>query len=90
MKELLAHTTLSRRALERRFSRNLGRSLHDEIVQARMERAQRLLRETLLPVTQVAAQVGYANYAGFSVAFRKQTGRSALDYRRQISAVNET
>ena len=48
-----------------------------------------LLRETLLPVTQVAAQVGYANYAVFSVAFRRQMGMSALAYRRQVSAVEE-
>ena len=89
VKEVLPQTALSRSAIERRFEKHLGHSLHDEIVLARMERAQRLLRETLLPVTQVAAQVGYANYAVFSVAFRRQMGMSALDYRRQVSAVDE-
>lgn len=89
VKEVLPHTALSRSALERRFEKHLGHSLHDEIVQARMERAQRLLRETLLPVTQVAAQSGYANYAVFSVAFRRHTGVRALDYRRRIAAVAE-
>lgn len=83
VKEVLAFSALSRSALERRFQKHLSHSLHDEIVLARMERAQRLLRETLLPATQVAAQSGYANYAVFSVAFRKHTGMTALKYRQQ-------
>ena len=83
VKELLAHTPLSRRALERRFEKHLGHTLHDEIVLAHMERAKRLLRETPLPATQVAEQSGFANYAVFSVAFRKHTGMTALAYRQQ-------
>jgi LacI family transcriptional regulator len=83
VKELLTHTPLCRSAIEQRFKRHLGRSLHDDIVLARMERAQRLLRETAMPVTQVAAQSGYANYAVFSVAFLKHAGMRALDYRRR-------
>ena len=83
VKELLDRTPLSRRVLERRFQKHLGHSLHDEIVLARMERAQRLLRETVMPVTKVAALSGYANYAVFSVAFLKHTGLRALEYRRR-------
>ena len=86
VKELLAQTPLSRRVLERRFQKHLGHSLHDEIVLAHMERAQRLLRETAMPVTQVALLSGYANYAVFSVAFRKHTGMTALEYRQQGTA----
>jgi LacI family transcriptional regulator len=89
VKELLTHTPLSRSALERRFERHLAHSLHDEIVLAHMERAQRLLRETLLPVTKVAALSGYANYAVFSGAFRKHTGGRALEYRQQGVASKE-
>jgi len=83
VKELLDQTPLSRRVLERRFQKHLGHSLHDEIVLAHMERAQQLLRETAMPVVQVAALSGYANYAVFSAAFRKHTGMTALKYRQQ-------
>jgi len=89
IKELLAHTALSRRTLERRFERHMDHSLHDEIVSMRMKQAQRLLRETTLPATQVAAQSGYGNYTVFSVAFRKHTGMSALEYRQQGMAAEE-
>jgi len=83
VKELLAHTPFSRGTLEQRFEKHLGHSVHSEIVLAHMERARRLLRETLLPVAEVATQSGYANYAVFSVAFRKHTGMRATDYRLQ-------
>jgi len=83
IKELLAHETHSRRTLERRFERHMDHSLHDEIVSMRMERAQRLLRKTPLPVTHVAAQSGYANYKVFAGVFRKHTGMSAMEYRQQ-------
>jgi len=83
VKELLEHTTLSRRMLDWRFQKHLGHSLHDEIVLAHMEQAQQLLQETETPVTKVAALSGYANYAVFSVAFRKHTGMSAMEYRQQ-------
>jgi LacI family transcriptional regulator len=86
VKELLAQTHLARRVLERRFQKHLGHSLHDEIVLAHMERAQRLLQETLMPVTQVAALSGYVNYAVFSVAFHKHTGMTARAYRQQGAA----
>ncbi len=83
VKELLAHATLSRRALERRFEHRMGHSLHDEIVMARMSTAERLLRQTTLPATQVAQQSGYASYAVFATAFLKHTGLTALAFRRQ-------
>lgn len=83
VKELVGMSSLTRRVLERRFRKHVGHSPHEDIVLARIERAQRLLRETLMPVTRVAAQCGYANYSVFSVAFRKHAGMSALEYRRR-------
>ena len=86
VKELLAAGQLSRRALERRFRQTVGHSLHDEIVRERIARSQRLLRMTALSTKEVAAQCGYANYAVFSVAFRRQTGLTATAFRRQCAA----
>ncbi len=87
VKELLSHVKISRRALERRFEKQLGHTLHDEIVQAHMERAMQLLKRTLLPIRLVAEQSGYSSYAVFSVAFRQHTGMSAMEYRRQNMSV---
>jgi len=83
VKELIAPARLSRRAIERRFLRLMGHSLHDELVAARMAVARRLLRQTALPAAQVARKAGYANYAVFAAAFRRHAGMTSIAYRRQ-------
>ena len=42
-----------------------------------------LLRETKMSVVDVALEVGYANPGYFSQLFRRETGLSPSDYRRQ-------
>ncbi len=47
--DVVEQARVSRRTLERQFSRALGRSISSEIAQCRLERAKRLLLETDLP-----------------------------------------
>ena len=47
-----------------------------------MERAERLLANTDLPVGQIAQIVGYQNPSRFAEIFRRNTGRSPAEYRR--------
>jgi AraC family transcriptional regulator len=48
-----------------------------------MEEARRLLRETKMNVVDVALEVGYTNPSHFAQLFRRETGLSPSDYRRQ-------
>jgi AraC-like DNA-binding protein len=52
-------------------------------VQARLQRAQRLLRETTLAVGEVADRLGYCNIYFFSRQFKQFTHLSPLQYRRK-------
>ncbi|HEX8089322.1 MAG TPA: helix-turn-helix transcriptional regulator, partial [Blastocatellia bacterium] len=52
-------------------------------INLRMEEARRLLRETKMSVIDVALEVGYANPSHFARLFRRETGLSPSDYRRQ-------
>ncbi len=52
-------------------------------INLRMEEAKRLLRETKKSVVDVALDVGYANPSHFAQLFRRETGLSPSDYRRQ-------
>ena len=63
----------------------LGRSLFDEATQdiCSFKALRRLLRETQLSVVTVANEVGYSNPSHFAPVFRKHTGLSPSDYRRQ-------
>ena len=48
-----------------------------------METAKRQLRETKQSVVEIALDVGYANPSHFARFFRRETGLTSSDYRRQ-------
>jgi len=48
-----------------------------------MDAARKLLRETKKSVLDVALDIGYSNPSNFAQLFRRETGLSPSDYRRQ-------
>jgi len=54
VRDVVAASGLSRRTLEIRFQKAIGRSVHDEIQRVHLDRAKRFLRETKLPVARIA------------------------------------
>ncbi len=63
------------------FRQTLGVAPHHYVLLRRVERARQLLRETNLPITEIAHQVGYSNPGNFSVAFHRLTGCSPRNFR---------
>ncbi len=74
---------LSRRTVERRFLAGIGRTPADEIRLVRVERAKGLLRDTDLPVAEVARRSGYASSTRLGEAMRLRLGVAPTAYRRQ-------
>ena len=82
--DVVRHAGLSRRALERRFLQVLGRTPAYEIRRVHLERARYLLRETELPIPNVAEASGFGSPEYFTYAFKSEMGRTPLDYRKMI------
>ena len=80
--QILEHLSISRRTLEMRFRRAFGRSLHDEIRRQQIERARQLLRETDLPIGEVAWRSGFCDRIQFGRIFSAETGTSPTGYRQ--------
>ncbi|MBP3633989.1 MAG: PocR ligand-binding domain-containing protein [Oscillospiraceae bacterium] len=59
----------------------LGCGIAEYIRRRRIFHARNLLRESTMPVTEVAYAVGFTDYNHFSRVFRKLTGMSAREYR---------
>ena len=76
-------TSLSRRSLERQFTRALGRSLHDEIIRTKLLTARRLLADTDLKLAAIAARCGFAHAAQLCNVFKKTFGLTPTEHRRQ-------
>ncbi len=74
---------VSRRTLDRRFAKALGRSVHQELAAVRMQNACMLLSESLEPVAGVARACGFRTAASFSRAFHRQVGCWPVEYRRR-------
>ena len=67
----------------RLFKRATGVPPSQYQIRLRMETARRLLRETKKSVITIAIEVGFSNPSHFAQLFRKQSGLSPTDYRRQ-------
>lgn len=72
---------VSRRNLEQRFKRIVGRSLGDEIARVRHREAQRLLSVTRAPVADIAERCGFHTPQRFAAAFAQLEGCSPSAYR---------
>jgi len=66
----------------RAFRTILGVTPRAYVTAERVVRARRLLEQTSLSVTEVAAQTGYESLPSFSTLFRKRTGLAPVQYRR--------
>ena len=82
--DVLNEVPLSRRQMERKFQTALGRSILDEILRCRIDRARQLLSDTELALPQVADASGFTSASYFSVVFAKQVGSTPAEFRRRF------
>jgi AraC family transcriptional regulator len=68
--------------LARAFKAALGQSPHRYVLTRRIERARELLRNTTMPVVDVAMASGFSSQSHLSHWFLRQVGVSPAAYRR--------
>jgi len=86
VKDVLSHVGRSRTDLENRFRQTLNCTVHDEIFRRRMTLVARLLRETDLPLRDVAEKAGFTTAAHLCRLFRLHHGVTPTNYREGNSA----
>jgi LacI family transcriptional regulator len=84
--DVVRHSTVSRRALEIRFQRDLGRSIRGEIQRVRLAWTRQLLVETDLPVWKIAETAGFSSLSYASKVFHREVGVTLARYRREHRA----
>jgi LacI family transcriptional regulator len=83
VKDVLSQVPLSRRVLEHRFRKLLGRTPHEEIIMTKLKRVKRLLSETHLSLIEIADKTGFYHTEYLSVAFKREVGLTPREYRRR-------
>ena len=83
VRDLEKALNVSRRVLENRFERTVGRSPAIILRRVRLERAAVLLRDTELAIPEIAYQCGFNHTESFIRSFKRTMGDVPSQYRRQ-------
>lgn len=89
LKALAAASYLSPFHFARLFKKLTGATPHNYLAGIRATRAQLLLADTELSVTEVGAQVGYLSASHFTKAFRLATGTTPREFRKGLISRND-
>lgn len=84
LEEIAAAAHLSPFHFARLFKKVTGATPHAYLAALRTTRAQTLLAETDLSITEIGARVGYASSSHFSKAFRQATGITPRAFRSAL------
>ncbi|NOV03582.1 response regulator transcription factor [Paenibacillus planticolens] len=80
--DVAAFVHLNPSYLSQLFKQQTGGKFVDYVIEMRIEEAKRLLVKTSLRVFEIAERLGYGDIAYFSNTFKKLTGSSPLEYRK--------
>lgn len=71
--------------LSQLFKQDTGQSFTNYVLHIRLTKAEQLLRETPLSISDISESVGYTDYGHFSKLFKKYKGVSPKSYRKGCS-----
>lgn len=84
--DVFNHVMCSRRWLQDRFSRTLGRSPLEEIRRVRLQRVSGMLVETELDLSSIAKRCGFSDSSKMASVFRRELGQTPSEFRRLARA----
>jgi AraC family transcriptional regulator len=84
MSELAEIAGLSQCRFAHNFKLQTGMSPHQFVMHARIERAKRMLRETNLPVVEIALAVGLQSSSRFNALFKRELGTTPRNFRHSF------
>ncbi|XXF80723.1 AraC family transcriptional regulator [Myxococcaceae bacterium GXIMD 01537] len=89
VESLAEAVALSRSGFAARFASLVGEPPVEYLAGWRMTKAAQLLRESELPLSEVAAAIGYQSEASFNRAFKRWGGSAPGSYRREVRRPRE-
>jgi len=78
-------SSIGERQLSRLFQRYLGKKINQFYSEMRLDHAHLLVKQTSLPIVEIALASGYESAAYFSQKFKTHFGYSPTTYRKQVS-----
>lgn len=88
--EAALHFEMTLPAFSKYFKDSYGQNVMDYTIHRRMEKAKDLLKNTELPLKDIAEQVGYYNLSSFTRRFKLSQGVTPGEYRKMSAASIKT
>ena len=82
VEDVVDQTAISRRSLENRFQKYLGRSIQQEIRRIRIDLITKLLVETDMSISEITSTLDFADIDHISRYFRKGKGMGLREFRK--------
>ena len=83
--ELAASAGISHKRLKTVFPAHTGLPVFEYLQERRMQIASQSLRDTTIPITEIALAIGYGSLSHFSALFKRRFGLSPSYYRTIMS-----
>lgn len=83
VEQVLSYVGISRSNMEARFREERGHSIHQEIHNAKLNRACNLLATTELTISEIADLCGYPSLQYMYIVFKKSFEKTPKEYREQ-------
>lgn len=87
LEDIASEMGCSRGHASRRFHEETGGTIQEYLMMRRIRQACELLLHTNSSVRDIAAQVGFSEYAWFITCFRKNMGKTPMQYRKTYASV---
>lgn len=82
--DIAEHCGYSRYHLSHLFSDAAGFTVFSYLLEVRMKKAKELLRGSNLSIKEISGVIGFSDQNYFSNVFKKQTGLSPMDFRKNL------
>ncbi len=83
--DLVRLSHMSSTKLKYLFRHFTGSTITDYIMSRKTDRAEHLLSETNASIEEIATSVGFETPTGFTTSFKKRTGMTPSEYRKQMA-----
>jgi len=81
LEQLAEMSNMSTRNFQRIFKKAVGSSPSAYLMQIRLQKARKLLRETNMAISDIAAEIGFSDANYFIKCFKKETGTTPVKFR---------
>ena len=84
VKDVADYVCFSPEYFSKLFKKETGENVKNYILRIKVDAAKDLLRNPNIPVSMVAAELGYSNFSHFTQMFKKHENMTPSEYRKQF------